>query len=276
MNNGIIKIAALVGLISLVGCDQKPAPVPDPLGTESVASIDGAPIQAALFNHYALGRLQKEAEFLTDEEYDALMDELVEFKLLARAAEVEGVINNEEVAAQLEIQRLQSLARAMATNYLNENPTSEAELMLAYQQNQEALSSTQYKARHILIDEEDEAIAIIEELGQGADFQELARTKSTGPSGPSGGDLGWFTAETMVGPFADAVATMEAGTFSAVPVATRFGWHVILLEESADREPPGLDAVRDEISAFVEQRRVAEYLESLREASDISIGSDGK
>ncbi len=61
MNNGIIKIAALVGLISLVGCDQKPAPVPDPLGTESVASIDGAPIQAALFNHYELGRLQKES-----------------------------------------------------------------------------------------------------------------------------------------------------------------------------------------------------------------------
>lgn len=275
MNSGIIKHATLIGIIFLIGCDRQSSPQPDPLGTEAVASIDGIPIQAALFNHYALGRLQKEVEFLTDEEYDALMTELIEFKLLARMAETEGIINEEEVAAQLEIQRLQSLSRVMASSYLNENPTTEAELMRAYQQNLEALSSPQYKARHILVDEENQAISIIEELEQGADFQELARAQSTGPSGPSGGDLGWFAAETMVGPFADAIRTMETGTFSSTPVATRFGWHVILLEESSDREPPGLDAVRDEILSFVEQQRIAEYLASLRDAAEINIGTNG-
>ena len=275
MNNIIIKCLALIGIIFLIGCDQQSTPQPDPLGTEAVGSIDGFPIQAALFNHYALGRLQKETEFLTDEEYDALMSELIEFKLLARAAEAEGIVNDQELAAQLEIQRLQALSRAMASSYLNENPTSEAELTLAYQQNLEALSSPQYKARHILVDEENQAISIIEELEQGADFQELARTQSTGPSGPNGGDLGWFTAETMVEPFANAIRTMEVGKFSSTPVATRFGWHVILLEELSDREPPGLDAVRDEIVSLVEQQRIAEYLESLRDAAEIRIGTNG-
>ena len=275
MNNIIIKCLALIGIIFLIGCDQQSTPQPDPLGTEAVGSIDGFPIQAALFNHYALGRLQKETEILTDEEYDALMSELIEFKLLARAAEAEGIVNDQELAAQLEIQRLQALSRAMASSYLNENPTSEAELTLAYQQNLEALSSPQYKARHILVDEENQAISIIEELEQGADFQELARTQSTGPSGPNGGDLGWFTAETMVEPFANAIRTMEVGKFSSTPVATRFGWHVILLEEMSDREPPGLDAVRDEIVSLVEQQRIAEYLESLRNAAEIRIGTNG-
>jgi peptidyl-prolyl cis-trans isomerase C len=275
MNNGIISTIAATGLAMLVGCSQEPVTEPDPLGDESVATIDGAPVQAVLFNHYSRGRLQKDAESLSDDEYDALIEELIEFRLLARAAEAEGLLSDEELAAQLEIQRLQSLARAMASSYLEDNPTTEAELLLAYQQNLSQLSGPQYKARHILVDTEEEADAAIEELQQGADFEELAINRSTGPSGPNGGDLGWFTAETMVGPFAEAVRNMEIGTFSEAPVATRFGWHVILLEDSADQEPPGLAAVRDEITSYVEQRRVAEYLESLRDASVIVVGESG-
>lgn len=275
MSNGITKLAGLVGVAFLIGCSQETAAPPDPLGTESVATIDGVPLQAELFNQYALGRLQKEAEFLSDEEFDALMDELIEFRLLAQTAEMEGLLTDAELAAQLEIQRLQTLARAMASHFLNENPTSEAELMLAYQDNIDALSGPQYKARHILVDEEAQAAEIIAELDQGADFQELAIERSTGPSGPSGGDLGWFSADTMVPPFAEAVQSMEDGSYSAEPVATRFGWHVILLEESAEQEPPGLDAVRDEITTFVEQRRIAEYLESLRDAAEVVVGDGG-
>ena len=79
--------------------------------------------------------------------------------------------------------------------------------------------------------------------------------------------------ELLFGAPVTSDVNMEIGTYTAAPVATRFGWHVILLEESADQEPPGLDAVRDEISAFVEQRRIAEYLETLRDGSEISIGT---
>ncbi len=269
-----IGIVLALGLAAIAGCSQESATEVDPLGEGRVATVNGAPIQDGLFGFYSLGRLQKESEFLTDDEYDALLEELIEFRLLARAAEQQGLIEEGELAAQLEIQKLQALARAMATNYLDENPVTEAELQLAYQQNLDALSGPQYKARHILVDAEEEATAIIGELAQGADFQELAQTRSTGPSGPSGGDLGWFSPDTMVAPFAEAVREMEIGTYTTEPVATRFGWHVILLEDFAQQEPPGLDAVRDEIQSFVEQRKVAEYLQELREAADVTIGEE--
>lgn len=275
MNNGYTGVIATLGFAMLMGCSQEQESGPDPLGEASVAMIDGMPIQTELFNYYSRGRLQKEPELLTDEEYDALIDELTEFRLLARAAEAEGLTDGVELAAQLEIQRLQALSRLMASHVLDENPATDAELQIAYQQNLDEISAPQYKARHILLDSEDEALGIIEELQQGASFEELAQTRSTGPSGPSGGDLGWFTADSMVAPFSDAITSMEVGTFTAEPVATRFGWHVILLEDVTASQPPGLDAVREEIRSFVEQQRIQEYLESLREAAEISVGDAG-
>ncbi len=272
MKNGTIGVIASLGLAMLVSCTQEQSAGIDPLGEESVATIDGIPIQTTLFNYYARARLQKDVVLLTDEEYDGLLQELVEFRLLTRAAEAQGLSDQEELAAQLEIYRLQTLSRVMASNYLEENPTTEAELQSAYQQNLPQLSGRQFKARHILVDEENEAREIIEELQQGADFQELARTRSTGPSGPNGGDLGWFTPDSMVAPFANAASSMEVGTFSVEPVETRFGWHVILLEDSSDQQPPGLDAVRDEMTSLVEQEKIRVFLDTLQLTAEISYG----
>jgi len=90
---------------------------------------------------------------------------------------------------------------------------------------------TEYKARHILVKEETEAVAIIAELDKGGDFAELAKTKSTGPSGIQGGDLGWFSSDQMVPPFSEAVDKLEKGSYTKTPVQTQFGWHVIILED---------------------------------------------
>ena len=122
-----------------------------------------------------------------------------------------------------------------------------------------------------MLETEDDAIEVITELQAGGDFQELAIEKSTGPSGPSGGDLGWFTATTMVPPFANAVTSMEIGTFSATPVQTRFGWHVILLEDINEQQAPGLEAVRADMTNMVEQQKLQEFLDLLRDAAVISI-----
>ena len=98
----------------------------------------------------------------------------------------------------------------------------------------------------------------------GADFEELAKTHSTGPSGPSGGDLGWFSPDQMVKPFSDAVVELENGAFSTAPVQTNFGWHVILREDSRANEPPTLESVRDTIKQRVEQANFQKYVEELR------------
>jgi peptidyl-prolyl cis-trans isomerase C len=103
--------------------------------------------------------------------------------------------------------------------------------MLALLQACTSEDSVEYKARHILVATSTEAEAIIDRLEQGEDFAELAKQESTGPSGPRGGDLGWFSASMMVPPFAQEVRSLEVGKFSRKPVQTRFGWHVVLVEE---------------------------------------------
>jgi len=261
-------------VLLLGGCaqEQQVSQAPNPFGEETVGTIDGAPLYAAVLERYSNARLQKGVEDLSDDEREALLEELIQFHLMSNAAVNAGYTQEPEIAADLELQRLQALSRLMATRHLEENQATDTELQVAYEQNIDRLSGPQYKARHILLAAENEAVEVIAELQAGADFQELARTHSTGPSGPSGGDLGWFSAETMVPPFAQAVTSMEVGTFTEEPVQTRFGYHVILLEETANQEPPGLDAVRADITTFVEQRKIEELLNSLRDEAVIDMG----
>ena len=272
------RVFRLVAIALLLGaCSQQEQLEPETsnlFGEATVATINGEPVYTSVFDRYAIARLQRTSEDLSDAERDGLIEELVQFHLMANAADDAGITQEQTVAIDFELQRLQTLSRLMATRHLEGNPPSETELQVAYEQNIERLSGIQYKARHILLDAEDEAIAVIEELQGGADFQELAIARSTGPSGPNGGDLGWFSADTMVPPFSQAVSSMEVGTFSETPVQTRFGWHVILLEDVVDQEPPGLDAVRADITSLVEQRKIEEFLNTLRDAAVIVVGED--
>ena len=275
MNIRHASATILITAVVLGGCGEQPASEPPegtPFGEATVATINGAPIYASVFDAYANARLQKSTEDLSDDEYDAVLDEMIQFQLMSAAAVEAGLTREQPIAIDLELQRLQTLSRIVAVRHLDDNPASEAELRETYEQNIEQLSGVQYKARHILLDQESEAADIIVQLQGGADFAQLAMDHSTGPSGPNGGDLGWFSADSMVAPFADAVRSMELGTFSQQPVQTRFGWHVILLEDVEDQQAPGLDAVRADMTSLVEQQKVEALLDSLREAAEIVIG----
>ena len=126
----------------------------------------------------------------------------------------------------------------------------------------------QFKARHILVETQSAAADLITQLDEGADFEELAKEHSTGPSGPSGGDLGWFAPNQMVKPFSDSVSGLENGAYTKEPVQTEFGWHVILREDSRNNEPPPLDSVRDVIKQNVEQGKFQDFLQSLRTSNE--------
>jgi peptidyl-prolyl cis-trans isomerase C len=250
--------------VFLAGCaaEEPAAPATD-LG-EVIVTVDGESISEPMLAYYSRSRAQKDTADLSEEERDGLMEELIQLRLIANAAEASDTLTDSEFLAEIELQRLQLVARRQITNHLQDNPVTDAELQATYEANLEQFAGEQYKARHILVEAEQEAIDIIAELQQGADFQELARERSTGPSGPNGGDLGWFEADRMVPPFASAVREMEAGSFSEAPVQTRFGWHVIFLEERSDARAPGLDAVRADVTQLVEQQKVENYLEELR------------
>ena len=136
--------------------------------------------------------------------------------------------------------------------------------MEAYQEQVALAPPLEFKASHILVETQSQAVSLISELEGGADFAELAKENSTGPSGPGGGDLGWFSANQMVAPFSQAVAALENGAFSKTPVQTQFGWHVILRVDSRESTPPTLESVRDVVKQRVEQDKLQKYLKDLR------------
>jgi peptidyl-prolyl cis-trans isomerase C len=159
----------------------------------------------------------------------------------------------------------------MATRHIEQNPPTETDLQEIYDDNLAQLSGEQYKARHILVETRAEAEDVIAQLREGADFVELAEARADGPTGPNGGDLDWFTAESMPQPFANAVSSMTIGSYSTEPVQTEFGFHVILLEEKRRQEPPPLAQIRDELVGAAERKRLDDYIKTLREAAMVSI-----
>jgi len=209
-------------------------------------------------------RNQKPANQATAQEIEAAIDELANLYAVTdhpRAIELAQAPN---IKAQLELQKRAVVFNAFATDYFANNQATEQEIFNAYEEQVAIAPPQEFKARHILVETRIAAIGLIEELKGGADFVALAKEKSTGPSGPSGGDLGWFTAQAMVKPFADALAVTEDGAFTVAPVQTQFGWHVILREDSRDNAPPPLDSVRDVLKQRVEQKTFQDFIANLR------------
>ena len=263
--------SALLACFAITGCasDNSGTPADNTLGVDTVANINGEPLYESVFRFYANNRTQKDANDLTDEERKLVLDELIQLVSLAQEARKANIDKERMVAVQIELQEINTLARSQINRYREQNAPTELELREEYDANLEELSGPQYKARHILVKTDEEAAAIIKDLQGGADFAEQAKQLSTGPSGPNGGDLGWFDAGNMVKPFADAVRTMEKGSITTEPVQTRFGWHVILLEDVREGQEPGLEAVRDQLTNSIMQRKVEAYVTGLREAATV-------
>lgn len=230
--------------------------------TETDASID-----PNVFNMYLESRIQKPANQATAEEAASVRSELMDIYLLSAVPRAEELKESPRIQAQLELQSRAMLAQAVATDFMTRNPATDEEMQALYAEQIKLAPTQEFKARHILVETQGEAVAIIEELEGGADFAELATEKSTGPSGPSGGDLGWFPPERMVPEFSAAVKTLGDGSFTKAPVQTQFGWHVILREESRESAPPPFDSVGEVLKQQVESGKLQDYIESLRNPS---------
>lgn len=209
-------------------------------------------------------RTQKPASQATSQERDSAIDELTNIYVISSLPRAIELGKSPQIKAQLELQERAILFNALATDFLASNQATDQEIFNAYEEQVALSPPKEFKARHILVDTQSAAVGLIDELKSGADFAELAKEHSTGPSGPSGGDLGWFTTQAMVKPFSDAVAAMEDGAFTTAPVQTQFGWHVILREDSRDSSPPPLDSVRDVIKQRIEQEKFQEFMSKTR------------
>lgn len=196
-----------------------------------------------------------------------ILDQLVQQQVLAAAAEA---AMNRRMALGLANEQRAFLAAALL-NEVGAAPVSEEELAAEYEAVYgEAQPTTEYNAAHILVESEDQARGLVEELANGADFTELAQEYSIGPSGPNGGALGWFAAGMMVPEFEAAVMELEPGEISQ-PVETQFGWHVIILNETREQPVPELEQVRAELEDGLRRARVDARMQELTEAAEIEF-----
>ena len=251
---------ALAGACSLITIPVSSA------NADVVATVNGQDIDSTLVEFYLESRTQQPAAQATAEQREAIIQELTDIYLLATQPIANELASADRMKAQLELQERALLAQAVAQDFLAKNPASEEEIVAQYDSQIKLAPPLQFKARHILVDTQAAAVDLIAQLDDGADFQELAKSHSTGPSGPSGGDLGWFSPEQMVTPFSDAVSGLGDGAYTTEPVQTQFGWHVILREESRENEPPTLESVRPVIKQRIEQTKLQEYIDGLRAA----------
>jgi len=200
----------------------------------------------------------------------AIKDELINRELIAQAALKRGLDKTPEVAAQMDMARQAVLVRAYFEVEIKANPISDAELHAQYEEFKKQMGENEYKVRHILVDKEDDAKAIIIELNKGGDFAKIAKEKSKDPgSKDNGGDLDWGPSARFVKPFADATVALKKGQTVAVPVQTNFGWHVIRLDDVRPLKVPSYDELKDNFRQRAQQQQVAKMVATMRQNAKI-------
>jgi peptidyl-prolyl cis-trans isomerase C len=235
----------------------------------TVVTVNGTKINQTMLDTFLQAMSGKPPAEATPEQREAVLDQLVAMTLAAQAAEKDSLDKRPEVKARIDLLRTQVLAEAASEKYAEAHPVSDDEVKAEYDE-QVARMPKEYKARHILVESEDAAKAIIQELEAGGDFAKIAKAQSKDPgSAPNGGDLGWFPGQTMVKPFSDALATMEKGTVSKAPVQTQYGWHVIQLEDSRAPEVPAFEDVKEQVKMLTQRKKLQAYLEELRKTAKI-------
>jgi peptidyl-prolyl cis-trans isomerase C len=236
-----------------------------------VASVNGIDIT---LGHMIvmLARLPEQYQQLPDDVlFPGILEQLIQQASLA--GDMNGELSKGSLLA-LENERRSFLA-GEAMRVITENAVSDDALNALYTERYaNAEPSQEFNAAHILLETEDEAKEVKAEIDGGADFAAVAQERSTGPSGPNGGDLGWFETGMMVEPFEEAVLALEPGQVSD-PVQTQFGWHIIKLNETRLKEAPPLDAVRADLEAELQQKAVDDALATAAESAEITRNDEG-
>ncbi|MDR3352795.1 MAG: peptidylprolyl isomerase [Zoogloeaceae bacterium] len=223
----------------------------------------------------ASGGLSKEAEeVFIQEQLDRGAQDTPEFResvkkvlqrraLIANEARKQGLDKSKDVTTRIAFATQDILINAFISDYLKKNPATEAEVKKAYESVLGQLQGQEYKARHILVEQESEAKGIITKLNGGGKFADLAKASKDPGSREKGGDLGWNQASAYVEPFGTELAKLKKGQYTKTPVKTQFGYHVILLEDSRKLTPPTLEQLKPQLEKRVEGEKVEKLVSSL-------------
>jgi peptidyl-prolyl cis-trans isomerase C len=253
-------VAALAVALAFAGAAQ----------AQNIAIVNGKPVpksRADLLMQQATRGGQQPA---TPEMEARVKEEAVVREIFAQEAEKRGMASNAEFRQQMELARQTLLIRALFVDYQKKNPVTDAEAQAEYEKikgQASAAGNTEYRARHILVEKEEDAKKLLEQIKGGAKFDELAKKHSTDSgSAKNGGDLDFAKPDAYVPEFSQAMVGLKKGEVSA-PVKSQFGYHIIKLEDTREAKFPGFDEVKPQVVQRLEQQKITVFQESLRKAA---------
>jgi len=235
---------------------------------QNIAVVNGKPISRAKADAF-VQELIKQGQQDTPQLQALVRQELVDREILVQEAERRGLPAKAEVKFQLDNARQQVLINALVQDQLGKSGTSDADVRAEYDRLIKGDSGKEYRARHILVDKEEDAKGIIEKLKKGGKFEELAKQSKDPGSATKGGDLDWADARSFVEPFSKAMVALEKGKFTETPVQTQFGWHVIRLDDTRTAKPPEFEAVREQLAESMKRRKLQEFQQGLKAKAKI-------
>ena len=232
---------------------------------QNVAIVNGKAVPKARFESFMTQITKQGNQPRTPELERQVKDELVLREIFVQEAERRGLAKNDEYRTQMEIARQSLLIRELFADYQKNSAVTDAEIKAEYDKVKGGAGEKEYRARHILVEKEEDAKALIEQLKTGAKFDELAAKNSKDPgSAQNGGDLDWAAPANYVPEFSQAMTQLEKGKFTETPVKSQFGFHIIQLEDVRAAQFPSLEEVKAQLQQRLTQQKMTEFRDNLR------------
>lgn len=247
---------------------------PSLASAQNIAVVNNKPIPKAKADAI-VAQLVKQGQQDSPELQNAVKDDLIRREILMQEAEKKGLAADPDVQAQLDRARQQVLIGALAQDYFKASAPTDAELRQQYDLLVKETGGKEYRARHILVEKEADAKAIIDKLKKGGKFEELAKQSKDPGSAANGGDLDWAPASTYVKEFSEALVKLPKGQYTQVPVKTQFGYHVIRLDDIRDAKVPSFEEAKPQIASAMmanqqwQQSKFEQMLKDLRDKAKV-------
>ena len=265
MFNTLLKISLLLWILSLLAVSYA-----NP--TDPVVKINNTTITQQAYDDYAKARMeQTRTNVMPDTQ--TLIDELVDRELLRQAALQQKLEQSPEFQEKIKQMQDNLLMAMVMQNYLDKHPLDDTKLKQEYDaQVAKIKMPSEYKVRHILVEKEEIAKAIIAELQAGKTLAELAKQKSIDPdSANKEGDLGWVTSKTVEPEFGKALEQLKKGQYTTTPVKTKFGWHIIQVDDLREVPLPPFENVKEKIKASLQGQQMQKYMDELKKQAKIEV-----
>ncbi|MBX9817779.1 MAG: peptidylprolyl isomerase [Burkholderiaceae bacterium] len=254
MKKHILSALAAAALLSVASASM----------AQNIAIVNGKAVPKSRVDALA-EQVKRSGRPVTPEMEGQLKEEIIAREIFVQEAQARGLDATDDYKNQLELTRQSILIRELFNDYQKKNPVTDAEVKAEYDKFASANAGKEYRARHILVEKEDQAKAIIARLKKGAKFEDIAKKESKDPgSGANGGDLDWANPSNYVKEFSDALVALSKGKTTDTPVKSQFGYHIIRLEDIRESQLPKLEDVKPQIAQQLTQQKMAKFQEDLR------------